>query len=259
MAETIVERNLRDAMVYLDRAMRFLVTEFGYADIGRVPVTTADVVVRGYRNTQAGVQVEVSGHPPGETFVGGLRRLQNGEPLPYDRDHFLSITNLALVRKGRHDDRLDHNSHPRGWKGVVDTAVELLKDNRLLLTGEDWIPGARVTAAWDRHFQREFGFTPDPNVDESWPLNAFKANFAFLLERGYRLVFDATTLTPHEYLVTRELRYESGSDTVRIHRADPRDGGNWAVSRGGRDLTGYFHPTDEEIKSVAGRIEAELR
>ena len=257
MAETIVERNLRDAIDYLDRAMRFLVTDFGYADIGRVPVTTDDVVVRGYRNAQAGVQVEVSGHPPGETFVGGLRRLQSGAPLPYDRNHFLSLTDVALVRNRQLDDRLSHNLNPNGWKGVVDAAAELLRNSPTLLNGQDWIAHDSIAGEWRRHFQRTFGFEPAGDTD-GWPLREFKPHFAFLIDRGYVLTYDTSTLTPHEYLVTKELRYESGPRIVTIRCVDFRED-EWMVWCDDRPIGGVFHSAPQQIAAHASLVAAELR
>jgi len=257
VAETRAERDQREAEAYLDRAFQFLVDDFGYEYIGRIPVTTTSVVVRGYVNRHGGVQIEMSGDPPGVTFLGGLRKLKEGVAGPYDGDHFVRFDDIALVRRGTHDDLLSHNLNPDGWRGVVDTAVRLLKDNRLLVIGDDWIARDRVTAAWDRHFQTRFGFTPNRDHDESWPLSLFKSAFTFLLERGYRLVYDTSTLTPHEYLVTEELQYQSGASLVRIRCLDFRDG-EWAVSRDGCDIVGRFRATPEEIKSVAGRLETEL-
>ena len=257
MTETRAERAQRDAEAYLDRAFQFLVDDFGYDSIGRIPVTTERVVVRGYINRHAGIQVELSGVPPGETFLGGLRKLKDGVPVPYDDEHFLTFENIALVRRGAHDDLLSHNLNPDGWRGVVNAAVSLVKDNRLLLIGDEWISGDRVRAAWNRHFEREFGFTPDPDGNDAWPMGIFKSKFAFLFDRGFRLVFDTTTLTPHEYLVARELRYESGPESVRIHCADLRDD-DWEVTRNGRPIGNYFHATPEEIEAVARLVEAEF-
>ena len=219
-------------------------------------MTNDDVVVRGYRNTPAGVQVEVSGHPPGVTFVGGVRRLKNGAPLPYGRDHFLSLTDVALVRNRQLEDRLSHNLNPRGWKGVVDFAAELLRNNPLLLTGQDWIARDSITGEWKRHFLQTFGFEPADDTDGRL-LGDFKAHFGFLSDRGYVLVYDSDTLTPHEYLVTQELRYESGSRSVKIQCVDFREG-EWMVWCDDRPVGGAFHSTPQQIAAHASLVAAEI-
>ena len=259
MGETRAEREQREAEAYLDRAFQFLVDDFGYTRLGRIPVTTDDVIVQGYANRHAGRQVEISGHPPGVTFHGGIRRLEGDVPEPYGRGRFISFEDVALVRRGELDDRLSHNLNPDGWRGVVDSAVLLLKNNRLLLTGDEWIPLENVRVQWRHHFQRHYGLKVGPlRTDGSWPLDELKAAFEFLLGRGYRLIYDTSTLTPHEYLVGKELRYAAATDVVRIHCLDFREG-LWAVDYNGRQIGSSFEVSSEELKSIASIVAAELR
>ena len=253
MTETRAARDRRDADGYLDRAWRFLIDDFGYAYIGQIAVISDDVTVRGYINQHAGRQIEMSGHPPGVTFFGGLRKLIDGVPAPYDRDHFVSFDDLAMVRRRAIDDRLSHNSNPNGWRGVVDTAVELIKSEPALVAGRDWVPRASVAAEWRRHFLEKFGFAPDDDLD--WPLSDFKSAFSFLLARGYQLIYDTTTLTPHEYGVTDALRYVLGSRTVTIECVDFREG-EWQICCDGEAIGGVFRAAPEEINAHAELVKA---
>jgi hypothetical protein len=257
MVETRAERDQREAEAYLDDAFRFLVDEFGYTSIGRIPVTSDEVTVRGYVNQHAGRQVELSGHPPGVTFMGGIRKLRNGAPAPYDRDHFITFEDIAHVRLGELDDRLSHNLNPNGWRGVVDTAVALLKGEPRLLTGDDWVSHSSIAAEWARHFRSNFGFVPSGN-GEDWPLGEFKSRFAFLASQGYLITYDTTTLTPHEYAVGRALHYAAGSSTVKIRCIDFRDN-DWVVTCDDRPIGGVFKPSTETIAAVASHVAAELR
>lgn len=256
MTETRAERDLREADAYLDRAWRFLIDDFGYSYIGPIPVTSDEVFVRGYVNAHAGRQIEMSGHPPGVTFFGGLRKLRDGVAAPYDRDHFLSFDDLAMVRRRGIDDRLSHNLNPNGWRGVVDTAVELLKREPDLLAGRDWVSQDSIAAEWWRHFLDKFGFAPGDDLE--WPLSEFKSAFSFLRDRGYQLIYDTTTLTPHEYGVTEALRYVLGPRTVTIECVDFRDG-EWHVLHDAEEVGGVFRASREEIDARAELVRTRLR
>jgi hypothetical protein len=101
MNETGAARDQREAEGYLKRVFQFLIDDFGYVDTGRIPVATEDVIVRGYANRHAGIQVEISGDP-GSTLFGGLRKLKDGTPQPYTPDSFVSFEEIAMARELRY-------------------------------------------------------------------------------------------------------------------------------------------------------------
>lgn len=238
---------------YLVGAFSFLVEELGYSPIGDISVATPEVEVLGWRNGVAGVQVELSGQPLGNTLVGVLRRLVDDEPIPYAaREGWIELDEISLVRRGGH---LPGWHAPAGWRGVVDAAADLLRGESDLLTGRGWISRAEVRGAWDEDFERRFGHAPEGSRGTS-PLDRMRGIFDFLRELGYVLVFDSETLSPHEYLVMDQLRYQKGDRFISVQRVDWRDD-LWTVIRDGERVGGH-HETPEAIAAQAARLAEEL-
>jgi hypothetical protein len=258
-------------LAYVSQAFQFLVTDFAYVDIGSIPVTTPEVQVRGYANAAARVQVEVSGHPMGHTFHGLIRRLIGGAPAPYsDTGQLLEFYEIAMIRQPKLE--LSHNV--LGWEGAVDAAAKLLRDNSDLVTGERWIPRAEIRRAWDRNFARVaglreairrfgwkrvvFGATDaEADMESGSLLDEFRSAFAFLLDLGYELTVDTDLLSPHEYLVAPELRYENGAHHVVIQCVDFRDQ-EWVVERDGQRVGEIFNGFREEIAPRAAMVRKDL-
>lgn len=254
---------------YVSRAFQFLVTDFAYFDIGSIPVTTPDVQVRGYANAAACLQIEVSGHPMGRTFHGLIRRLIGGAPAPYsDTTQLLEFDEIAMIRQPGLE--LSHNL--LGWEGAVDASAQLLRANPDLLTGEGWISRAEIRRARDRDFVKLVGLreairllgwrravlrSGDAEPDSASPLDEFRSAFAFLLELGYEISVDTDLLSPHEYLVAPELRYEKGAHHVVIQRVDFRDQ-EWVVERDGQQVGQIFHGFREEIAARAAMVRKDL-
>ena len=244
----------RTSEQYLLRAFDFLVSDVGYTAIGRIPVATPEVDVRGWANAEVGIQVELSGSPIGVTFHGLLRRFVAGAPAPYaDREHILELHDIALVREPSLE--LSHNM--LGWEGTVDAAARLLRQNAGLLAGRDWITRRQRRRAWGRHMLAAFGIDIGNALPDASELTPFRERFAFLLDRGWSLVRDSDTLSPHEYGEPTELRYEKGTRSVRIVKCDPRDP-EWQIHRDGGRFGGMFVPSSDEITRRAAEVAAAI-
>ena len=233
---------------YLTTAFTFLVSDFGYVDIGRIPVQTESIEVRGWENRHAGVRVEISGYGVSGSFHGLLRRFIEGTPAPYDdRENVLEFWEVALVR----DPSIPMNHNLHGWRPTVDAAARLLRDNDGLITGAEWIARKAVDRAWNRDFHERFGWSPD-DAEKRAPrtLDQMRDGFAFLLERGFELAHDSATLSPHEYADADALRYVRGAQSVHIMRLDFREP-EWTVRLDDEPFGPYFVPSAGEIAARA--------
>ena len=240
---------------YLTNAFAFLVSDFGYQDIGRIPVQTESIEVRGWENPRAGVRVEVSGYGVYGSFHGLLRRFVDQAPAPYDdRQNILGLWEVALIR----DPSIPMNHNLHGWRPTVDAAARLLRDNDGLLTGADWIERKTIDRAWNRDFRERFGWSPD-DAEKRAPstLDQMRDQFAFLLERGFVLVHDSGTLSPHEYAEAEALRYLRGARSVHITRLDLREP-EWAVRLDDEPFGPHFVPSTGEIAAKAAALARQL-
>jgi hypothetical protein len=202
--------------------------------------------------------VEISS-ATGDWFFGLLRRVVGGVPAPYDDwTEWLSFTDIALVRSG--DVGPNHNLE--GWHAAVESGAELLRRNRDLIDGRAWIARRDANRAWNRWMSARHGPSEWRREDAERRfslLDGFRERFAFLLALGYALAVDTDRLSPHEYLVPMELRYEKGERSVAIVGIDFRDR-TWRVELDGRPVgePAEFVWSPEEIAAraalVAGRI-----
>ena len=140
----------------------------------------------------------------------------------------------------------------------MDAAARLLRDNEGLLTGADWIARRAVNRAWSHDFTARFDRSPDDAAERApTTLDEMRDHFAFLLERGFVLVHDSATLTPHEYAEAEALRYVRGARSVRISRLDFREP-EWAIRLDEKPFGPYFVPSTAEIASRASALARQL-
>ena len=236
------------------RAFEFLVSGYGYTFIGRIPLVTQEIEVRGWENRTVGMRIEVSGYGLSGSFDALLRRFVGGAPASYgDPENVLSLFDVALVR----DPSIPMNHNLYGWRPTVDAAARLLRENAALLTGRDWISHAKAVRARKRDMRERFGWTDTTTARRPSTLDQFRQRFAFLLDLGFVLVHDSATLSPHEYAEPEELRYARHDRSVRMLRVDFRDA-EWAIQLDGQSFGPNFIPTPDEITAQAEAVRRAL-
>lgn len=247
-----VERAAREAHVL--REFEFLVSDHGYRFIGAIPLATAGIDARAWANPAAGVQVEISS-VTGRWFLGILRRLVDGVPVPYaDWAGWLEFSRIALARTGE----LEPNHNLDGWPAAVSGGAELLRSNPGLVDGREWISRREGNRAWNRWMSAQYAKWDWCGEDASRPrspLDPFREAFAFLVGHGYHVTADTDRLSPHEYLVPNGLRYEKDGRSVSILQTDFRDW-TWSVAVDGQPIGDPpdFSGSPEEIASRAALV-----
>jgi hypothetical protein len=237
------------------REYAFLVTDYGYRYVGAVPLVTPGVEARAWSNPEAGVQVEISS-VTGEWFLGVVRRLARGVPVPYsDRTGWFEFDDIALRRSGRPGP----NHNLEGWNGAVSAGAKLLRRSRGIIEGREWIPRREANRAWNRWMSAQGREKWADDAETESPLDAFREPFGFLADLGYSVALDTDRLSPHEYLVPKELRYEKGRRSVSIVCGDFRDA-TWRVEIDGRPIgePPDFFGLPDEIASRAALVAGEL-
>jgi hypothetical protein len=237
------------------RELAFLVTDHGYRFAGAIPLVTAGIEARAWSNAAAGVQIEISSMTGG-WFLGVARRLAGGGPVPYsDRTGWLDFDDIALRRSGR----LGPNHNLDGWNAAVSGGAELLRKSRGIIEGREWIPRREANRAWNRWMSAQGREKWPDDAETESPLDAFREAFEFLVDLGYSLTRDTDRLSPHEYLVPKELRYAKGRRSVSIVCGDFRDA-TWRVEIDGRPIgePPDFFGLPEETASRAALVAGEL-
>lgn len=217
----------------------FLVTDFGYAAPTRIPAHVADRVILAYRNARAGRQVEVSGDPGGYRTHCEIRRLVDGEAGQYGRDS-VAIWELRMVREPQ-----DDATEPLEREVALRRNADLLKRQRGLLTGFDWIDRDDIRRVVDHEWFGRLGISAPPPDAPTLLERARRIAARLVDEHGFTLEFDGTTLSPHEHQMWRELRYRRGETSIAIVNGDIRVPSEWYVRLDGKiisELKGDFEP-----------------
>ena len=221
----------RRLVTELTDTYHFLVSDYGYEPPFTIAARIPDRVILGYRNPQAGRQVEVSGDPEGYRTHCEIRRLLDGEPGEYGL-HNIAVWELRMVREPGQDP-----DEPFERDAALRRNAALLRRHDDILRGSAWIERERIEEVLNREWFEKRGLSP-PDCNAPTMLGIARRHADSLVStHGFTLEFDSDARSPHEGQMWEELLYRRGDTTIRIVNTDIRVPREWSVQVNGRTVS----------------------
>lgn len=201
-----------------ERYFDFLTSKYGFQIISE---RREDIYVKTLRNSF--VQIELASNLHQTYFHAEIRRLINGEVIPYrDRTNNVGFEELAMLALGRQYDHFDFYPSSRDWTSVLQKTADVFKASKEVFTTGEWVDTQRIREIEDQNFFEAFGIKRNANPELSFLERV--TQHLLLEDREYRLIFDASDLPPYDSKSnTQCVVFERTSSRLKISQRDWRD------------------------------------